>query len=109
MDKLTKQQIKSMILTSAKTSIILKNKKNMDAKWTINELIYCLERIQKDNNNLNFSICPETGSCIPVDVGRPVWVESVTRARIVKIQDIEIEEYEENIFYLIIVKEIQDV
>ena len=119
MEKLTKQNIINKIKEAQKSSV-LKGDMGLDRTWTINELIYCLELIQ-GKTDLMFNINIEnTGMSIPVAIHVPIWVNISSRAKRVKIVDVEIEEvthdsidnnyeYADEIdyVYLIIVKEVE--
>ena len=83
----SKEYIIQKINEEAEQSIILKGK-TYEGVWTVNELLYNLERIMELNFDLNFSLNEVSGMCIPCDRG-PYFVSSQTRAEHIKIIDIE--------------------
>ena len=116
-EELSVIEILKKIDEAAAHSTVLKGK-TATKEWTINELIYCLDLIQT-KNELNFSIqIPEQNMSIPTGICIPIWVDSKTRAKKVKIIDIEVDEipcdtgddyeYHEEIdyFYHVIVEEV---
>lgn len=98
MKKLTKQDILNKIVETQRRSSVLKGPTGMGRKWTINELIYCLELISC-REELNLTICNDTdGMSIPCGCpGIPLWVNCSTRAKEVRIADVEVEEYMEDV------------
>ena len=120
MEKLTKQDILNKIVETQHRSSVLKGSMGMDRKWTINELIYCLELIGC-REELNLTICNDTdGMSIPCGYPiMPLWVNCRTRAKEVRITDVEVEEYAKDIdddeeyieetcyAYIIVVEEVQ--
>ena len=120
MKELTKQDILDKIVETQHKSSVLKGLTGMDRKWTINELIYCLELISC-REELNLTICNETdGMSIPCDCpSLPLWVNCTTRAKTVRITDIEVEEYTKDVgdddeyveetcyAYIVVVKEVE--
>lgn len=94
MKKLTKQAILDKIVETQHKSSVLKGLTGTNRTWTINELIYCLELISF-REELNLTICNDTdGMSIPCDcVAVPLWVNCSTRAKKVKVIDVEVEEY----------------
>lgn len=102
---LNKQEILNKIAKFADTSVVLKGKKVNDV-WTINELVYCLEMIER-NCHLHLSINTDNGLYVPVEDAIPTFIDTKTRGTKVTIEDIEYEDvyndgsYEE---YLVIVK-----
>ena len=120
MRELTKQNILDKIVETQHRSSVLKGLTGVDRKWTINELIYCLELISC-REDLNLTICNETdGMSIPCAYPLlPLWVNCTTRAKTVRITDVEIEEYTKDIgdddeyieeicyAYIIVVKEVK--
>lgn len=120
MKELTKQDILDRIIETQHKSSVLKGLAGMDRIWTINELIYCLE-LMSCREELNLTICNDTdGMSIPCDCpSLPLWVNCSTRAKKVKITDIEVEEYTKDIgdddeyveeicyAYIVVVKEVE--
>ena len=100
-----KQYVLDLIQSQIDESQILRSK-TPKGVWTINELIYCLERIQCDVT-MEFSIWIDGPSiCIPVDNALPVFVDCKTREKKIKITSIEIyEEDEYSTTYGIVTKE----
>ena len=100
-----KQYILDLIQSQIDESQILRSK-TLKGVWTINELIYCLERIQYDVT-IEFSIWIDGPSiCVPIDNALPVFVDCKTREKKVKITSIEIyEEDEYSTTYGIVTKE----
>lgn len=119
MVELTKQEILDKIVETQHNSSVLKGLTGMDRTWTINELIYCLELIST-REELNLNICNDTdGMSIPCGYPcLPLWVNCNTRAKRVRITDVEVEEYTKDVggddeyieetcyAYIIIVKEV---
>lgn len=98
MRELTKQDILDKIVETQHKSTVLKGLTGTDRKWTINELIYCLELIGC-REELNLTICNETdGMSIPCGYPIvPLWVNCNTREKIVRIIDVEVEEYTKDV------------
>ena len=101
----------NLIKKTALESLCLKNvahedKEITDEVWTVNQLVYCLESI-KDVYGYNICIWIEpTGISVPVELG-PVFIDVNTRAKKVKINEIELDEDEDiGDIYGVIAKEI---
>ena len=114
---MNREEIYALIDDQASRLSAIKDKKHTD-KWTINELIYCLEYIDYEATTY-LSIQLESTS-IPISGGCPVFIPSNIRAKHIKIIDVETynipydidnidEEYieDERPMYIIIVEEVK--
>lgn len=114
---MNKEEIYVLINDQASRLSVIRNKRHTD-KWTVNELIYCLEYIDYETAT-DLSIQLETTS-IPISGASPVFVPSNIRAKHIKIIDVEVyniscdisdidEEYieGEKPMYIIIVEEVK--
>lgn len=113
---MNKEEIYALIDEQASRLSVIKNKKHTD-KWTVNELIYCLEYI--DYEATTYLTIQLDNTSIPISGGSPVFVPTDIRRKNVKIVDVEVynipcdisdidEEYieGERPMYIIIVEEV---
>lgn len=114
---MNKKEIYALIDEQASRLSVIKNKKHTD-KWTVNELIYCLEYI--DYEATTYLTIQLDDFSIPISGGSPVFIPTDIRRKRVKIVDIEVynipcdigdidEEYieGEKPMYIIVVEEVQ--
>lgn len=114
---MNKEEVYALINEQAGRLSVIKNKKHTD-KWTVNELIYCLEYI--DYEATTYLTIQLDSTSIPISGGSPVFVPTDIRRKNVKIVDIEVyntpcdisdtdEEYieGERPTYIIIVEEVK--
>ena len=114
---MNKEEIYALIDEQASRLSVIKNKKHTD-KWTVNELIYCLEYI--DYEATTYLTIQLDSTSIPISGGSPVFVPTDVRRKNIKIVDIEVyntpcdisdtdEEYieGERPTYIIIVEEVK--
>ena len=113
---MNKEEIYALIDEQASRLSVIKNKRHTD-KWTINELIYCLEYI--DYETTTYLTIQLDSTSIPISGGCPVFVLTDIRRKSVKIVDVEVyniscdisdidEEYVEGerSMYIIVVEEV---
>ena len=114
---MNKEEVYALINEQASRLSVIKNKKHTD-KWTVNELIYCLEYIDYEaTTDLTIQL---DSTSIPISGGCPVFVPVDIRAKHIKIIDAEVynipcdisdidEEYieGERPMYIIVVKEVK--
>ena len=114
---MTKEEVYALINEQASRLFVIKNKKHTD-KWTINELIYCLEYI--DYEATTYLTIQLDSTSIPISGGSPVFVSTDIRRKSIKIVDVEVhnipcdisdidEEYieGERPMYIIVVEEVK--
>ena len=112
---MNKEEVYALINEQASRLSVIKDKKHTD-KWTVNELIYCLEYI--DYEATTYLTIQLDSISIPISGGSPVFVSTDIRRRSVKIIDVEVynipcdisdidEEYIEGPVYIIIVEEVK--
>ena len=114
---MNKEEIYALIDEQASRLSVIKNKRHTD-KWTINELIYCLEYI--DYETTTYLTIQLDSTSIPISGGCPVFVPTDIRRKSVKIVDVEVyniscdisdidEEYVEGErpMYIIVVEEVK--
>jgi hypothetical protein len=114
---MNKEEIYTLINEQASRLSVIKNKKHTD-KWTVNELIYCLEYI--DYETTTYLTIQLDSTSIPISGGSPVFVPTDIRGKSVKIVDAEVyniscdvsdidEEYVEGErpVYIIVVEEVK--
>ena len=82
-----KEEIYTLINEQASRLSVIKNKKHTD-KWTVNELIYCLEYI--DYEATTYLTIQLDSTSIPISGGSPVFVPTNIRGKNIKIVDVEI-------------------
>ena len=112
-----KEEVYALINEQASKLFVIKNKKHTD-KWTVNELIYCLEYI--DYEATTYLTIQLDNTSIPISGGSPVFVSTDIRRKNVKIVDVEVynipcdisdidEEYieGERPMYIIVVEEVK--
>ena len=115
-EMMNKEEIYALIDEQASRLSVIRNKKHTD-KWTVNELIYCLEYI--DYEATTYLTIQLDSTSIPISGRCPVFVPSDIRRKRVKIVDVEVynipcdisdidEEYieGEKPMYVIIVEEV---
>ena len=110
---MNREEVYALIDNQASKLTVIRNKKHTD-EWTVNELMYCLEYIDYETTTyLNIQL--ESDS-IPISGRSPVFVPSNTRAKHIKIVDVEVynigdtdEEFMEGkkSVYIIIVEEVK--
>lgn len=114
---MNKEEVYTLINEQANRLSVIKNKKHTD-KWTVNELIYCLEYIDYEaTTDLTIQL---DSTSIPISGGCPVFVPADIRAKHIKIIDVEVynipcdisdidEEYieGERPMYIIVVEEVK--
>lgn len=114
---MNKEEIYALIDDQASRLSIIRNKRHTD-KWTVNELIYCLEYI--DYEATTYLTIQLDNTSIPISGGSPVFIPADIRGKSVKIVDVEVynipcdisdidEEYieGERPMYIIIVEEVK--
>lgn len=114
---MNKEEVYTSINEQAGRLSVIKNKKHTD-KWTVNELIYCLEYI--DYEATTYLTIQLDSISIPISGGSPVFVSTDIRGKNIKIVDVEVysipcdisdidEEYieGERPIYIIIVEEVK--
>lgn len=114
---MNKEEIYALINDQASRLSVIRNKKHTD-RWTVNELIYCLEYI--DYEATIYLTIQLDSTSIPISGGSPVFVPTNIREKSVKIVDVEVynipcdisdidEEYVEGErpMYIIIVEEVK--
>lgn len=114
---MNEEEIYALIDEQASRLSVIKNKKHTD-KWTVNELIYCLEYI--DYEATTYLTIQLDSISIPISGGSPVFVSTDIRGKSIKIVDVEVysipcdisdidEEYieGERPIYIIIVEEVK--
>lgn len=84
---MNKEEVYALINEQASRLSVIKNKKHTD-KWTVNELIYCLEYI--DYEATTYLTIQLDSTSIPISGGSPVFVPTDVRRKNVKIVDIEV-------------------
>ena len=84
---MNKEEIYALIDDQASRLSVIKNKKHTD-KWSVNELIYCLEYI--DYESTTYLSIQLDNTSIPISCGCPVFVPSDIRRKSVKIVDVEV-------------------
>lgn len=113
---MNKEEIYTLIDDQASKLSVIRNKKHTD-KWTVNELIYCLEYI--DYEATTYLTIQLDSTSIPISGGSPVFVSTDIRGKNIKIVDVEVynipcdigdidEEYieGEKPIYIIVVEEV---
>ena len=114
---MNKEEIYALINDQASRLSVIRNKRHTD-KWTVNELIYCLEYI--DYETTTYLTIHLDSTSIPISGGCPVFVPTDIRRKSVKIVDVEVyniscdisdidEEYVEgeSPMYIIVVEEVK--
>ena len=114
---MNKEEVYTLINEQANRLSVIKNKKHTD-KWTVNELIYCLEYI--DYEATTYLTIQLDSTSIPISGGCPVFVPADIRIKSIKIVDVEVynipcdisdidEEYieGERPVYIIVVEEVK--
>lgn len=114
---MNKEEVYALINEQASRLSVIKNKKHTD-KWTVNELIYCLECI--DYEATTYLTIQLDSTSIPISGGCPVFTPTDIRRKSVKIVDVEVysmscdisdidEEYieGERPMYIIVVEEVK--
>lgn len=112
---MNKEEIYALIDEQASRLSVIRNKRHTD-KWTVNELMYCLEYI--DYEATTYLTIQLDNTSIPISGRCPVFVSSGIRRKSVKIVDVEVydipcdisddEEYieGEKPMYIIVVEEV---
>ena len=84
---MNKEEIYALIDDQASRLSVIRNKKHTD-KWTVNELIYCLEYI--DYEATTYLTIQLDSVSIPISGGSPVFVSTNIRGKNIKIVDVEV-------------------
>lgn len=113
---MNKEEVYALIDNQASRLSIIRNKTH-ESKWTVNELIYCLEYI--DYEATTYLTIQLDSTSIPISGGSPVFVPTDIRRKSVRIVDVEVynipcdisdidEEYVEGEkpMYIIVVEEV---